>query len=126
MALISGKFNILSAPVARGEKREALEQPARVTKVPRANDVVTVAPPPKANQRQRLPINAPVEVCIYRYCEQASLIWDLLQGKEEFKLYQIQITHDAQRSIMFDVRNSFNDFLAKAHEDNTTIPANLQ
>ena len=126
MALISGKFNLLSAPAARGVKREAPEQPARAAKVPRASDVITMAPQPKTNQRQRLPTNAPLEVCIYRYCEQASLIWDLLQGKDEFKLYQIQIAHDAQRSITFDVRNSFNDFLAKAHEENPTIPANLQ
>ena len=54
------------------------------------------------------------------------MIWDLLQGKDEFKLFQVQITHDAQRSITFDVRNSWNDFLAKAYEENGAIPANLQ
>lgn len=126
MALISGKFNLLSAPATRGVKREAPEQPARISKVPRASDVITVAPQAKTDQRPRLPSNAPVEVCIYCYCEQASLIWDLLQGKDEFKLYQIQITHDAQRSITFGFRNSFDDFLAKAHEENPAIPANLQ
>ena len=126
MALISGKFNLLSEPAARGIKREAPEQPVRTAKVPRASDVVTMAPQPKTNQRPRFPTNAPVEVCIYRYCEQASLIWDVLQGKDEFKLYQIQITHDAQRSIAFDMKTSFKDFLAKAHEENPTIPADPQ
>ena len=127
MALISGKFNLLTTPATRGMKREASEQqPTRAAKVPRASEITTVAPQPKTNQRPRLPISAPVEVCIYRYCDQASLIWDLLQGKDEFKLYQVQITHDAQRSITFDVRNSWNDFLAKAHEENAAIPANLQ
>ena len=126
MALISGKFDLLSAPAARGVKREAPEQPARAAKVPRASDVVVVPPQPRTTQHPRRPINAPVEVCIYRYCEQASLIWDLLQGKDDFKLYQIQITHDAQRSITFDIRTSFNDFLAKAQAENPTIPANLQ
>jgi len=126
MALICKKFALLGTPADRGVKREALVQPSRALKVPRASDVVTVAPQPKANQRARHPTNAPVEVCIYRYCDQASLIWDLLQGKDEFKLYQVQISHDAQRSISFDVRNSFNDFLAKSHEENAMIPANLQ
>ena len=126
MALVSGKFNLLNSAAGRGVKREAPEQPARVFKVPRASDIVTVAPQPKTNQRPRLPSNAPVEVCIYRYCEQASLIWDLLQGKDEFELYQIQITHDAQRAITFSMRDSFNDFLAKAHDEDATIPANLQ
>ena len=126
MALISGKFNILDASASRGVKREAPEPPARAAKVPRASDVITLAPLPKTNQRPRHPMNAPVEVCIYRYCEQASLIWDLLQGKDEFKLYQIQITHEAQRPVTFDTRGSFNDFLKKAHDENPTIPANLK
>ena len=128
MALVSGKFNLLKASAERGVKRvsEASEQPARAVKVPRASDITTVAPQPKTNQRPRLPTNAPVEVCIYRYCEKASLLWDLLQGKDDFKLYQIQITHEAQRAITFSMRDSFNDFLAKAHQENATIPANLQ
>lgn len=126
MALISSKFNLLSTLATKGVKREAPEQPTRVSKVPRACDVVTMAPPPKTTQRARLPTNAPVEVCIYRYCEQASLIWDLLRGRDEFKLYQIQISHEAQQSIAFDVRGSFNDFLAKSHEKNAMIPASLQ
>jgi len=124
MVLVSGKFNLMRTPVA---KRSAPEQLTRIPKAPRASDVITVPPQPKTNrQRPHTPLNAPVEMCIYRYCDQASLIWDMLQGSDEFKLYQIQLTHDAQRSIMFDIRNSFNDWLSKSHENNPTIPENLQ
>ena len=126
MAFVSSKFSLLTVPAT---KRPVENEPttARAVKVPRASEVVTVASQSKiTNQRPRLPIDAPVEVCIYQYCDHASLIWDLLEGNDEFKLYQVQITHDAQRSLCFDMKNSFNAFLAKSHQDNAAIPPNLQ
>jgi len=124
MALVSSSFSILTVPV----NKRVIEEPtpARASKIPRASDVATAAPQPKSANRPRLPIDAPVEICIYRYCAQASLIWDLLTGKDEFKLYQVQMTHDAQRSLCYDMRNSFNEFLTKSHKDNAGIPSNLQ
>ena len=130
MALVSSKFSPLSTSFVKGVKRTEQEQAPsnRVIKAPRASDVIIMAPQPKSdtNQRHRLPMDAPVEVCIYRYCKQASLIWDLLQGRDEMELFQVQISHDVQRPITYDIRNSFNDFLFKSHEDCPQIPVNLQ
>ena len=129
MALVSGKFNLLTTPKVRGGTKRAIEtfeqESGRSVKVPRANEITTVVTPMKSTQR-RLPMSAPVNICIYRYCDQASMLWDLLQEKDEFKMYQIQISHEAQRSIAYSMRDSFNDFLAKAHEVNEVVPANLQ
>ena len=45
---------------------------------------------------------------------------------DDMALFQIQIEHAAQRSITFQMRDSFNDFLANANQEDKTIPANLQ
>ena len=129
MALISGKFHLLATPGVRGGAKrvaEAVEQElGRSAKVPRANEVTTMATPTKSTQR-RLPTSAPMDICIYHYCDQASILWDLLQEKDEFKLYQVQLSHEVQRSATFSMRDSFNEFLTKAHEENESVPMNLQ
>ena len=94
-------------------------------KLPRASEINIEQGPRPLQAPKRLPANAPVDVCIYRVTELASDLWDLLQGKDEFKLYQVQVRHDAQRSITFDVRNSFTDFLRAEHRQDPRIPSNV-
>ena len=94
------------------------------SKLPRASEISVEQGPRPILAPKRLPVTAPVDVCIYRVTELASDLWDLLQGRD-VALFQVQIRHEAQRAITFDVRNSFNDFLRAAHKQNPHIPNNL-
>jgi hypothetical protein len=130
MSLISSKFQLLSAP-ARVVKREALEAGASSrtlpAKLPRATDILlSEIPRPAGQTSRRPPASAQVNMCIYRYTDKASDLWDLFQSKDDVPLFQVQLAHEAQRSITFQMRDSFNDFLAGARDGDSTMPANVQ
>eukprot|EP00973_Karenia_brevis_P071610 9949990-Karenia_brevis.AAC.1 len=129
MSLVSSKFQLLSMP-SRGAKREALQAApstgAKPAKLPRANDILVSEVSRPRLPIRRLPASAPVNVCIYRYTDQASDLWDFFQGNDDVPLFQVQIAHEAQRSITFQMRDSFNDFLATANDEDSTMPSNLQ
>lgn len=130
MALINSKFQLLPAH-SRVTKREIPEDApsssARPAKLPRATDIlVSETPRPAAQTSRRMPASAPVKICIYRYTNQASDLWDLFHGKDDVPLFQVQIAHEAQRSITFQMRDSFNDFLASAKDDGGAMPTNVQ
>ena len=130
MTLVNPKFQLLATPV-RAAKRAAPEAVpdacARSVKLPRAADISLSDVPRAAVQTsRRLPSSAPVDVCVYRYTDQASDLWDLFHGKDDVPLFQVQLAHEAQRSITFQMRDSFNDFLASAKSEDETMPANLQ
>ena len=61
-----------------------------------------------------------------KYTDQASLLWELLSGKDNLPLFQIQIQHLAQRAVTFRLRDSWIDFLRASHAADNTMPANLQ
>ena len=130
MSLISSKFQLLSAPTPAAKRQAPEATPsssARPAKLPRATDIlVSEAPRPAAQTSRRLPASAPANVCIYRYTDQASDLWDLFHGKDDVPLFQVQIAHEAQRSITFQMRDSFNDFLASAKDEDGTMPTNVQ
>ena len=63
---------------------------------------------------------------MYKYTDQAADLWDLFHGRDDLPLYQVQVTHEAQRSIVFSIRDSFNDFLRAAHAANIAMPASVQ
>jgi len=98
-------------------------QPA---KLPRAGDITVEEGPRPVQSIRRRPASAPVEVCIYKYTDQAADLWDLFKGKDNVPLYQVQISHEAQRSITFQIRDSFNDFLASSKGDNSAMPSSMQ
>ena len=124
--LVKGGFNLL------GKKRANERNDSRPSKLPKASDISIeqgsayrkhLSSRPALAPR-RLPVNAPVDMCIYRVTELASDLWDLLQSRDN-ALFQIQIRHEAQRSVTFDVRNSFNDFLRAANRQDPLIPSHL-
>ena len=120
MAMLSGRFNLLAS------KRAGDQTGGRFAKLPRAGDISVEQGPRPAQAPRRLPAVAPVEVCMYKYTDQAADLWDLFQGKDDVPLFQVQVTHQAQRSIVFSIRDSFNDFLRAAHAANEAMPASVQ
>ena len=103
---------------------------------------------PRIQRAQRLPAVAPFLMCIYKAgacdCGRAVLVarqlsnthgqvsdnagdmWSNYEGSEA-KLYQIQMTHDARPSALFNARDSFNDFLEEmAQGGDSGYPASLE
>ena len=70
-------------------------------------------------------MRAPVKLDMFRYHDLTTKLWDMLQGDCDVMPYQIQITHEAQRSITVNMKDSFEEFLTKAHKDDETIAPNL-
>ena len=44
-----------------------------------------------------------LNVCIYRYTDQASDLWDIFHGKDDVPIFQVQMSHEAQRSITYQM-----------------------
>jgi len=117
--LVKSGLNLL------GKKRAREDSAApRPSKLPKASEISVEQGPRPVLAPRRLPVTAPVDVCIYRVTELASDLWDLLQGRDN-ALFQVQIRHEAQRAITFDMRSSFNDFLRAAHRQDPRIPNTL-
>lgn len=51
--------------------------------------------------------------------------WSNYEGIEA-KLFQIQMTHDARPSALFNIRDGFNDFLKMAQDGGSAPPASLE
>ena len=123
MTLISARFSLLDGTSKRKEQMQIV---GRSTKMPRAADIAVEQGQRPSQTTRRLPANAPVDVCVYKYTDEASHLWDAFQDKQNVPLYQIQISHQAQRSVTFQMRDAFNDFLRATHAANNAMPATLQ
>ena len=64
---------------------------------------------------------APIQMCIYKYTEDAGDCWETFKG-DSVNLWQIQIDHNAQRSICFRLRESFEDYLRSANASDEAMP----
>ena len=104
-SLMKFGFNLLKQKRAREEESTLI---AKFQKTPKASDISIETGPKPILVPKRLPMNAPVDVCIYRVTELASDLWELLQGQDE-PLFQVQIRHEQQRAVTYDIRNSFNE-----------------
>ena len=90
-------------------------------KVPKLNELnieVGPRPPPP----RRLSTTADLELYIYKYTDDASAIWEDVK-EEGFSLWQVQLKHDAYDSIIVNLYDKFNNFLA-THDDDD-IPKSL-
>ena len=107
-------------------KRAAESSGGRAFKVPKASDCTFLEQGPKPqSSAKRLPAHAPVHVCVYKYTDEAADVWNLYEGREGVKLWQVQMQHEARPSITFDIVDEFNRFLCKAHARDNAIPASL-
>ena len=81
---------------------------------------------PRPNRPQRLPASAPLDVVIYKVTKRASDVWDQFTEADGAELWQIQLGHAARPSAIFNLRDSFQDFLKEAGADSDSgIPTSL-
>ena len=77
-------------------------------KRPRCSDLIVQGPLPPQPKRQTT--TADVEVCIYKFTDDAASVWDDVK-EPNVPLYQIQLRHDAVNSICVNLYDKFNSFL---------------
>ena len=65
-----------------------------------------------------------MQVCIYKYTEDAGDCWETFKG-DNVNLWQIQIEHNAQRSICFRLRESSEDYLRSANASDEALPTTV-
>ena len=78
------------------------------------------------NRPQRLPATAPFNICIYKVTDKAGDCWSTFEQCIKASLYQVQMAHDARPSILFNLRDSFGDFLKEASAEKEGYPSSLE
>ena len=125
-AMPAGKFN-MSATGAGGKRSNESMLPVSF-KVPRANELAfELGPKPSPVARDHhLPATAPVTVCMYKVTDQAGDVWEQFDG-QNVALWQVQIDHPVRtRSVTFNMRDGFNDYLRAAHCSDDQLPKTVQ
>ena len=119
------KFSLSKASGAKETKRPAeATSSGPPNKIPKVSEItIEAGPKASATPRRRLQI-APVQVCIYKYTNDAGDCWETFKG-DGIPLWQIQIDHNAQRSITFRLRESFEDYLRSANATDTSLPTSV-
>ena len=120
------KFSLSKASGAKETKRpaEAAASGASPFKIPKVSEITIEAGPKPSQTPRRRPQIAPVQVCIYKYTEDAGDCWETFKG-DGVPLWQIQIDHNAQRSICFRLRESFEDFLRSVNANDSSLPTSV-
>ena len=126
MSIVSAKFSLLPTPARKKREPTEPEPIVRSAKLPRASEISVEQAPRQTQPTRRMPYNAPVRVCLYKYTDCAADLWDLFQGQEDIPLFQVQISHEAQRNLCVSMRDSFNDYLATSYAEHSTMPQTLQ
>ena len=116
------KFNMKSCTTPQ---KRPVEEEVSVMKVPRVAQLTLVEQGPRPQTAQRLPDKAPVVLTIYKVTEQAGDAWSSFEGMTA-TLYQIQIKHEARPSPLYNITQSFNEFLQYVHGNDESVPTNLQ
>ena len=107
MALPSFSLERVATP-SRTSESDAPRQPA--TKLPKLSNLAIEAGP-RPPLPQRMSLTADVQLCIYKYTEDASAIWDDVK-EDGVSLWQVQLKHDAYDSVVVNLYEQFNIFLA--------------
>jgi len=119
------KFSLSKASTGKDTKRPAeaaISGPPN--KIPKVSEITIEAGPKPSTTPRRRPQIAPVQVCIYKYTADAGDCWEQFKG-DGVALWQIQIDHNAQRSITFRLRESFEDFLRSANATDSSLPTSV-
>ena len=115
------KFTLSSLPTTK--KMDSAIAKVKPMSNPKSGNMTKVAVPKSYTTRHGG--SAPVLVCIHQASELASDLWPELDGADA-KLYQVQVKHDGNPSLVFDILTNFKDYLQAASASNPQIPPNLQ
>ena len=121
------KFTLSAACAGNKRSSEQAALPPKPFKVPKASEVTLLeqAPRPQPSARN-LPATAPVTVCMYKYTDQAGDVWEEFGGSN-VALWQVQIDHPVRaRSLTYQMREGFNDYLRAAHGSDEALPKSVQ
>jgi hypothetical protein len=118
------RFALQAASSSMKRTADTAQASARA-KAPRASEVRVEQGPKPVERPHRLPVVAPICVCIYKVTNDAGDVWGAHQGKG-IPLFQIQIDHPAQNSLTFQMRDAFADFLRAAKLLDESVPGTLQ
>ena len=73
----------------------------------------------------RLPAVAPFNVCVYKDTDKAGDCWPMFRDYTGWRLYQVQIAHEARPSIVFNLWNSFEELLKEKSADQPGYPISI-
>ncbi len=121
------KLNVPKAAEAAVARPEEEKRPVRIVggkALPKAGELTIENAEPRAKFAKRVPVSAPLILCIYKITDRALDLWH--NAPEDAGLYQIQMCHEARPSLLFDAMGSWNDYLRELHEDDEEVPANIQ
>ena len=93
--------------------------------VPAVSQLTIEQGPRPGRTAQRKPTTANFVVCIYKVTDNAGDVWTQYQGKN-VSLYAFLMEHDCRPSATYQIRDSFNEFLAKARKENESIPEDMR
>ncbi|MBI24702.1 MAG: hypothetical protein CMN05_14095 [Roseibacillus sp.] len=80
---------------------------------------------PKPNRPQKRPATAALNVCIYKVTDRAGDVWSNFEESPSASLWQIQLDHNAQQSVLFQMGNAFADFLREESGNKQGYPNSM-
>ena len=86
MSNLGARFQLMTSAGKRQQGSASASE--RSLKLPRASDIsIEQGPRPTIPSSRRLPASAPVDVCVVKYTDCASDVWDLFKGDDKIRMY---------------------------------------
>ena len=86
MSNLAARFQLMTSAGKRHQGSASASE--RSLKLPRASDIsIEQGPRPTIPSSRRLPASAPVDVCVVKYTDCASDLWDLFKGDDKIPVY---------------------------------------
>ena len=71
------------------------------------------------------PAIAPLIICIYMVTDRAGDVWSNFEGCKSAALWQIQLEHNAQQNILYQLGNAFDEFLREESGSKKGYPKSI-
>lgn len=131
MSLINSRFQFLPTPLTpakRGAPTSTTGSKTPPQKLPKASDITVSSQRHDATAKaiRRQSPAAPVHICVYKITDQAADLWDMFREEDNLPLFQVQMSHDAQKSLCYQLRERFMEYLQDANQKECAIPATLK
>ena len=90
---------------------------------PQASQLIISDKPKATAVRTTQPRSAPVICTVFKVGDCAQDLW--ASAKPDAALFQVQLVHNCKPSLLFSFVASFNDYLKRAHDEDSDIPASI-